>query len=297
MENTSGSVGATVVTDAESSRSLRSYVDWPAIIAGVVTTWAITSVLATFGSGIGLTMTGAPWDPNMSAGWFLAAGALWFIWVQISSVMAGGYLAGRLRHRFTDATEHEIEMRDGAHGLLVWGASVLVGAVVAISAVSGGISAVTNNTAAVAGSNIDRGPVDSAVERLFRPVITSDASAVRGRSPAASAAARNDVGRIVALAVPEGEIANSDKQYIARLVAVHTGLPQAGARARVDGPLAATVSDMQAAAETARKTGIIAAFLTAATLLVSGIAGWWAAGVGGRHRDENVDLVKWFRFR
>lgn len=297
MENTSGTVGAAVVADVESSGPVRSYVDWPAIIAGVVTAWAITSVLATFGSGIGLTMTGAPWDPNMSAGWFFAAGALWFVWVQVSSVMAGGYLAGRLRHRFNDGTEHEVEMRDGAHGLLVWGVSVLVSAVLALGAVSGGITALTKNVPTVSGSTLGAGPIDSTVERLFRPAVASDPSAVRVLSPAASAAARSDVGQIVLMAVPGGDISDTDKTYITGLVAVHTGLPVAEARARVDGPLAASVSELQRTAEKARKTGIIAAFLTAATLLISGLAGWWAAGVGGRHRDQNVDLIKWFRFR
>jgi hypothetical protein len=50
------------------------------------------------------------------------------------------------------------------------------------------------------------------------------------------------------------------------------------------------------AAETARKAGIILAFLTAAAMVLGVAAAWWGAGMGGRHRDENFDashLTRW----
>jgi hypothetical protein len=50
------------------------------------------------------------------------------------------------------------------------------------------------------------------------------------------------------------------------------------------------------ATETARKAGIILAFLTAATMVLGVAAAWWGAGMGGRHRDENFDashLTRW----
>ena len=44
------------------------------------------------------------------------------------------------------------------------------------------------------------------------------------------------------------------------------------------------------AADTARKAGILVAFLTAASLVICAAAAWWAATMGGKHRDEGVDL-------
>ena len=42
------------------------------------------------------------------------------------------------------------------------------------------------------------------------------------------------------------------------------------------------------AAETARKATVLAAFLTAAALLVAAVGAYWAAMKGGRHRDDNT---------
>lgn len=54
---------------------------------------------------------------------------------------------------------------------------------------------------------------------------------------------------------------------------------------------ATTLTDAQ------RHTAIIFAFGAAATSLVSGVAAWWAATVGGEHRDGNVDHSRHFSFR
>jgi len=55
---------------------------------------------------------------------------LWTVLVTISSAAAGGYIAGRMRSRWGDAVESEVEFRDGAHGLVVWGVSTLAVAIV-----------------------------------------------------------------------------------------------------------------------------------------------------------------------
>src|SRR3954452_23434800 len=96
-----------------------SYVDWAAVIAGIVLASAISLVLLTFGSAVGLSLTNFRSFSNTAPIWAAIAAASWLLWVQISSFMAGGYLTGRMRRRFHDATEHESDVRDGAHGLLV----------------------------------------------------------------------------------------------------------------------------------------------------------------------------------
>jgi hypothetical protein len=84
----------------------------------------------------------------------------------------------------------------------------------------------------------------------------------------------------------------SDRTYMARVVSERTGLAPPEAQRRVDDVIAKT----KAAADKARKSGIITAFLTAASLLISGVAAWWAATMGGRHRDEETVFANYTRW-
>ena len=86
-------------------------------------------------------------------------------------------------------------------------------------------------------------------------------------------------------------VSDGDKAYLGQLVTQNTGLPADQATARVDQVITA-VNDAKAkaleVAEAARKTTVLAAFLTAASLLVSAVGAYWAAMKGGRHRDEGT---------
>ena len=53
----------------------------------------------------------------------------------------------------------------------------------------------------------------------------------------------------------------------------------------------ATVASLRDDVNTARKLGILAAFLAAATLAISAAAGWWSATLGGQHRDEGTRVA------
>jgi hypothetical protein len=155
---------AVVETTTTSAPAETSYVDWPAIFAGIVFASAISLVLISFGSAVGLNFV----DFNAREGAapiLIGIGAAsWFLWVQISSFMAGGYLTGRLRRRNYDATEDESDMRDGAHGLLVWGGAMIVGAVLALSGIGAAASMAGNAaaTATIAASNVAEGEADLA---------------------------------------------------------------------------------------------------------------------------------------
>ena len=134
---------AVVVSSAATTNNTsQSYVDWPAIFAGIVLASAIALVLLTFGSAIGLSFANFHGGSGVSPVWIGIAAASWLLWVEVSSMMCGGYLTGRMRRRVHDATEHESDVRDGAHGLIVWGGALIIGAVVAISGVGAGINAV-----------------------------------------------------------------------------------------------------------------------------------------------------------
>lgn len=284
----------TIITPTVTSTSAEgSYVDWPAIIAGIALASAISLVLLTFGAAIGLGFVNFRAPETAAPIWIAIAAGSWLLWVQVSAFMAGGYLTGRLRKRHHDATPHEVDMRDGAHGLLVWAGGLVVGAIIA----AGGLGAAANavggaaSTAVTAASNAAEGSVSLDPNAYFVDTL------FRGTTAAEPADARAEAGRIILQAgldpVPE-----TDRAYLATLVARDTGLAEADAQARVNevlGAIDTAKAQAAEAAETARRTTVVGAFLTAAALLIAGAGAWWAAGMGGRHRDENTDFSALFR--
>jgi hypothetical protein len=287
---------AVVDTTASSGREDGSYVDWPAVIAGIVFASAISLVLITFGSAIGLNFVDFNAREGAPAILVGIAAASWFLWVQISSFMAGGYITGRLRRRHFDATEDESDVRDGAHGLLVWAGALIVGAVLAVSGIGAAANAVGGavSTATVAASNTAEGAADNIdpnayfIDTLFRGNTAPDAEGSRA-----------EAGRIFAqAALGDGTVAEADRTYLAQVVAANTGLSPEEAQARVD-EVSANVEqarqDAIEAARIARNTAIIAAFLLAASSLVSAIGAYWAAQKGGNHRDKNTVFSDVFR--
>lgn len=256
------------------------YVDWGAIAAGVFISLAVSSVFLAFGSAIGLSVTS--FHPSASApvvGLVIAAG-LWLLWVQISSFIGGGYVAGRMRRRIGDAKAHEVEMRDGAHGLIVWAVNIVIGAALAtwltLAGVSGAIGTASNS-----------GALDYYADKLMRSDAVAGTTAV-----SADTQYNAQIGRILATNLAARSFDETDKAYVVREISSRTGLAEADAQKRLDD----TVATLKAQAETARRYAVLFAFLTAASLLVSGLAAWWAATTGGKHRDDGVDhshLARW----
>lgn len=105
-----------------------SYVEWTSILAGAVLAAALSMILLGFGAALGLSVTSTYEGESVSPMWVTLAAGVWFVWVMVTSYGAGGYLAGRMRRRFGDASAEEVETRDGLHGLMVWVTGALVGA-------------------------------------------------------------------------------------------------------------------------------------------------------------------------
>src|SRR5687768_11945434 len=99
--------GVVVAQTTSRDRDQSSYVDWPAIIAGIILASAISVVLISFGSAVGLNFLDFGYGDGPNPIFVGIAAATWFLWVQVSSFMAGGYLTGRLRRRYFDASEDE----------------------------------------------------------------------------------------------------------------------------------------------------------------------------------------------
>lgn len=315
-----------VPSESPSAHRVTSYVEWAPILAGAFTAAAISIILLTFGSAIGLASV-SPW-PNSGLPWWLIAviGALWVLLVQVGSYALGGYLAGRLRAPVNEMPSAERGFRDGAHGFLVWAVGAVISAIVlswtAGAAVSTGVGAASTVAAtAAAGTGAAAGmlatdpdPFGYNVDRLLRsgapgPEATAPESGAETETTpagepvtdtAAATSGREEVGRIFTLAVENGELAADDRTYLAGLVSQRTGLPQAEAEARVDEAFAAiqeAEEEAREAADAARKAAAIGAFLTAAAMLVAAAAAAAGAGLGGKHRDENNVLRMFGRER
>lgn len=279
----------TIVAPATTDTS-SSYMDWPAIAAGAALAAAISFVLITFGSALGLSLTSVREGSGLSLTAFAIAAALWIVWSQVSSFFAGAYLTGRMRRRNYDATAHESDVRDGAHGLTVWAVGTLIGAALAISSITAvGSTAVSATSAAVtAGASGAAGQLDEGlfVDRLLRGTTPADKTA----------APRGEVGRIIAASIVSGQLDAGDRDYLARLVASRTGQTPEQSAAAVDQTLQqaqAAAEAAKVAADKARRAAVIAAFVTAASLLISAAAAYVAAVMGGNHRDKQVVIAGW----
>jgi hypothetical protein len=280
------------VVETGGDREKASYVDWPAIIAGILLASAISILFLSFGSAVGLSFVGFEAREGAPA-WLIAiAAASWLLWTQISSFMAGGYLTGRLRRRAFDATEEESDMRDGAHGLLVWAGAAIVGATLAVSGVGAAI-----NTAGAAAATVTEAA--STAEGAIDPNAYFVDTLFRSEQPADAATARAEANRIFAQAALTGApVPEADRTYLASLVAANTGLAPEDATARVNEVIAnidAARAQAVEAARVARNTAVIAAFIIAASLLVSAIGAYWAAQKGGDHRDKSMHFADVFR--
>lgn len=218
-----------MIAPAPGMVAMRASVDWAAIFAGAAVATAAGLVLITFGTALGMTVTSPYEGEGLSPVAFAIAAGLWLLWVQILSFGAGGYVAARLRPRMTDLTEHEVDVRDGLHGVLVWAVGVIAAAFIAFATAGGATTA------------------------------------------ARTADMRGDLAASAAAVASENVNAEAAKEAATN-------------------PNAANATTPERRAEVARKLAIISAFITAASLLAGLVMAIFAAGSGGRHRDENTHI-------
>jgi hypothetical protein len=290
MENILNPRAAAASTDAVAVAASKSAASWAAIIAGAVVAVAASLILLGLGSGLGFAAV-SPWpDHGVSAATFTVTTAIWLIVTQWISAGLGGYLAGRLRTRWTGTHSHEVFFRDTAHGLVTWavatiaaaalvGASVFslagAGAHIASAAVSASAQGTTPGASALAA------PYET--DKLFRSAAsTAGAPSLQDL--------RVEAGHIMANAISAGSVPDADRRYLAALIAARTGLSQAEAQARVDewvsiGMEAETKA--KATADTARKAASQASIYMALSLLVGAFIASISAALGGRLRDEH----------
>ena len=110
---------------ADNSRPLTSAVSWSAIVAGAAAAASLSLILLILGVGFGLSSV-SPWTHDgVSATTFGVSTIRWLTLTQLLAAAMGGYLAGRLRSRWTDVQSDEVCFRDTAHGFVAWAVASL----------------------------------------------------------------------------------------------------------------------------------------------------------------------------
>lgn len=284
--------------------ALRSGVSWGAIIAGAVAAAAVSIVLYLLGSGLGFSAM-SPYEDNSAVA--LGIGAiLWLSFTQLAASALGGYLAGRLRVKWSSVHNDEVYFRDTAHGMLTWALSTLVTAAffggimskmlgTAVDAGAGVAKTTMMSGAAAAGAASDEdgaggsNPLDYFSDMLMR----SDQPTAQGAAAALKdPGLRQEAMRILATSVKNGALAPDDRAYLARRVAEQTGMDPAAAQQRVDdvynrGKAAAdkAVATAKDAADKARKAAAGTALWLTVALLLGAFVASWCATLGGKLRD------------
>ena len=265
---------------------------WGAILAGAAVAVSLSLILLTLGAGLGFASI-SPWsDHGLSAGAFTVASTIWLIVTQWLSAAMGGYIAGRLRHRWLATHTHEVFFRDTAHGFVTWAVATVIGAIVLAAAASSVVGAGLRTAATVA-SGAAQAAANSAqigatmnsydVDMLFRsPHPDANSSTTDARA---------ETTRILAKGLTTGDVPATDRSYVAELVAARTRISQPDAQKRVDDVIAQLkVAETKAreAADSARKAAAETSIFTALSMLIGAFIACAAAALGGHRRDEHL---------
>jgi hypothetical protein len=279
----------TVIVETEPAPG--SAVSWSAILAGAAVSAGLSLILLLIGSGIGFSVMN-PWSSGAVATTTKAA-TVAGIYVTVTAVMAsavGGYLAGRLRHLWLGTHPHEAFFRDTAHGLITW-AVATVASVALLGTVT---SNLTGTAARGAGMGADmaaarEGGTAGLTDQLFAYDYVA-VSKAQGNQVNTGIARDYNGDRAMAVRLlgrlrgQERDLTTDERQNLAVIVATRTGLSLPDAEKRV----AAVEADARAAADTARRVGMMLSFWLAASLLAGALAASLAAWEGGAIRDGRM---------
>jgi hypothetical protein len=283
----------------------KSPLSWSAAIAGAIAATAVTFIVISLGTGIGLSLA-SPYRPSPSAGTLTIAGAVWLVMAQAIGFTTGGYFAGRLRSPAGDGVIGERRFRDGAQGFLVWALGVVITLFMIMAAgeltALVGVNAAATTAGATAGSGAGNAlqragtgadPTGYYVDTLFR----APPSAAASPSPAAAGDAqaaeqsRGEASRILTTGIRDGQLSQEDRTQLARIVSARTGMSPEEANRRVDEVVAQYRENAKAAADKAAKAGAYLSFWTFMSLLIGAAAGTLGGIVGGELRDEHALLT------
>jgi hypothetical protein len=297
-----------------------SAVSWAAIFVGACAAAALSLILVILGFGLGLSAV-SPWTNTGASGTALGISTiLWIAFTQLAASALGGYLAGRLRVKWTGLHTDEVYFRDTAHGFMAWAVATLFTAAMlgsALSSVVGagvragaslaggaagaatsaalgaaGVAAAQQGSTPGAGNAPAAGMVSEGLDYFVDALFRKDAS---HQGTPTNPATRAEAAKIFAADLRSGSMPDEDRQYLGAVVAQETGLSPPDAERRVADKFNQTRTAIDTAqtrarqaADEARKVAAHSALWTFVGLLLGAFCASLAATWGGRRRDEMV---------
>lgn len=259
------------------SEAYSSGVSWSAVIGGAFVSAALGLILLTLGTGLSFSSV-SPWsNVGASASTITKAAIVWLIITQIMASAMGGYLAGRLRTKWTQVHTDEVYFRDTAHGLLVWAVGLVITASVLVSAATtfAGERARSGATSSAAtGSEAATDPSAYFVDVLLRSNLTT--------ADHNDATERGMVQRTFDRALRQRDMSSADKTYLAQVVTARTGLNESEAEKRVSD----VFEQAQSSADKARSAIARFSLWLFVALLCGAFCASYAGTIGGRQRDH-----------
>jgi len=268
-----------VAHNAGSDEANSSGVSWSAVLAGGFVTAALSLILLALGTGLGFASVSVWSGVGASASAIRTAAIFWFILIQILSASMGGYLAGRLRTKWTGIHTDEVYFRDTAHGFLAWSVALVVTAAFLASAATslmGSAPDRSNAATASQGQGSEAGPNAYFIDSLFR----TDGS----KTEIENASVTREAEIIFTTSLKQGDLSATDKNYLDQLVMSRTGVSQSEADKRVNDAF----SSAKSSAEAARKAIAHSLLWTFIALLVGAFCASLSGTIGGRQRDHVV---------
>ncbi|MEN5096485.1 hypothetical protein [Stenotrophomonas sp. TWI1409] len=139
-----------------------SAVSWGAIFAGAAAAAALSLILLILGVGLGLSSV-SPWSfEGVSKETFGWSSIIWLTFTALAASGLGGYLAGRLRTKWTQIHGDETYFRDTAHGFVSWAVATLLTAGLLTSAIGGVLGTGAKVAGATAGAAVSTAGVAAA---------------------------------------------------------------------------------------------------------------------------------------
>ena len=176
------------------------YVDWPAIFAGTALAVALSFVLLTFGSAIGLSVASFEPGEGASLNWLAIASGLWFIWVAITS-FARRRLPRRPPAPAGAGSERSTRSRcaTARTAIVVWAVGALLGAILAASGITGVVGAA--------------GKAAGTAAQTAGEAVGGDVELPR-RPPAARRTAATPPAVVLTRNLADGDVSAEDRDYL-----------------------------------------------------------------------------------
>ena len=254
-----------------------SGVSWAAITGGAFVSASLALILLSLGTGLGMSSV-SPWSNAGASGTTVGGAAIaWLILTQIVAAAMGGYLAGRLRTKWTNVHTDEVYFRDTAHGFLVWAVGLVITVSLLASAATSFVGRTERSGSATAASGAEQGilnPNAYFVDELLR----SNGQATNRND----SSTRAEVDRILVRALAQGAMPATDHAYLAQLVSGNAGLSATDAEKRVSD----VFTDAQQSADKTRKSLAHLSLWIFVALLSGAFCASYAGTIGGKQRDR-----------